>query len=216
MATVAQIIAFADRYYPNSVSDANCIIDLDTIHKEIYNKIIRKKNVYELYTSYTVADQLTYTLPTDCLPENIIKIQISSDVTGSIDDNTLWQEYERATLEQDVDDGYYWHNMSDTTIIITKDGEPIDTSNYEIRFFYYKNPTAISTTTQTPDLDAEYHDLLYYRLINALSSQGQNPDVEIADYYQKKYEERMMQIENSLAERNSFAPIENEQLKMRW
>lgn len=214
--TVQQIINFADRYYPNSVSDANCIIDIDTIHKAVYNKIIRQKNIYTLATSYTIADQLTYSLPTDCLPENVIKIEVSSDVTGSIDSDTKWQEYDRATISQNIDDGYYWHNLNDTTIIMTEDAAAIDTSDYEIRFFYYASPTALSAVTDTPDLDAEYHDLLYYGLIQALASQGQNPDTEIADYYQKKFDERMEQIEQGLAERYTGAPIETEQLESRW
>lgn len=216
MPTVRQIIDYADRYYPNSVSDTNCITDLDTIHKSAFNEIIRMKNTYTLYTSYTVADQLTYTLPTDCLPENIIKIKISSDVTGSIDDDTEWQEYGMATLEEDVDDGYYWAVLNPNTIIITKDGEPIATSNYEIRFFYFANPASLTATTDTPELDSEYHDLLYYGLIRDLASQGQNPDTEIADFYQRKYDERMATIKKLLGERFTSAPIEQDQLESRW
>lgn len=214
--TVQQIINFADRYYPNGVSDANCIIDIDMIHKAVYNKIIRLKNIYELSTSYTVADQLTYSLPTNCLPENIIKIEISEDITGSIDDDTLWQEYEFKTLNENIDDGFVWGVVNNNTIIIAVDGEAIDTSNYEIRFYYYPSPTAISATTQTPDLDAEYHDLLYYGLIQSLASQGQNPDTEVANYWQLKYDERIKQIEKGLKERYENAPIEKEELGSRW
>lgn len=216
MPTVAQIIAFADRYYPNDVSDANCIIDLETIHKAVYNKIIRLKNIYETSTSYTVADQLTYTLPTDCLPENIIKIEVSEDATGSIDDDTIWNEHERSILSQDIDEGYFWHNMSDTTIILSNDGAAYDTANYEIKYCYYPSPTAISLTTQTPDLDAEYHDLLYYGLIQALASQGSNPDSYVANYYQQKFDERMKEIISLLEERYTEAPIEENKLGSRW
>ena len=216
MPTVQQIINYADRYYPNSISDANCLIDIDTIHKAVYNKIIRFKNIFELNTSYTVADQLTYTLPTDCLPENIIKIEISKDVTGSIDDDTVWQEYEFKTLVENIDSGYIWGVVNETTVIFAVDGEPIDTSNYEIRYYYYPNPTALTAVTDTPDLDAEYHDLLYYGLIQAMASQGQNPDFEVANYWQAKYDERMLQIEKGMKERLESAPIEPEQLESRW
>lgn len=216
MPTVQQIIDYADRYYPNSVSDANCIIDIDTIHKSVYNKIIRMKNIYELATGYTVADQLTYALPTNCLPENVIKIEISEDVTGSVDSDTVWQEYEFKTLNEEADSGYIWGVVNSTTIIILDDGDPIDTSNYEIRYYYYPTPTALTAVGDTPDLDAEYHDLLYYGLIQALASQGQNPDTEVANYWQTKFDERMKQIETGMKERLESAPIELEQLGSRW
>lgn len=216
MATVQQIINYATRYYPNAVSDANLIIDIDTIHKAVYNRIIRQKNIYTLETGYTVADQLTVTIPTTCLPENIIKIEISSDITGSIDDDTVWQEYERKSLNETIDSGYIWGVVNSTTIILAVDGEPIDTTNYEIRYYFYPNPTALTAVTDTPDLDAEYHDLLYFGLIQTIASQGQNPDTEVANYYQKKFDERIMQIEESMRERYDNAPIELDRLESRW
>jgi hypothetical protein len=214
--TVAEIIAFADRKFPNSVSDADCIIDINIIHKEVYNQIIRLKNIYALYTSYTVSSQLTYSFPSDCLPENVIKIEVSDDITGSITTDTLWQEYERKTLNENVDSGYVWGVIDSSTIIMAVDGAAIDTSNYEIRFFYYPSPTAITATTDTPQLDAEYHDLLCYALVQTLASQGQNPDTEIANYWQQKFDERFEKIKKRLKERYENAPIIDEQMESRW
>lgn len=216
MATVQQIIDWVDRYYPNSVSDANMIIDLDQLHKSIYNKIIRKKNIYKDETSYTVADQLTYTLPTDCKPENIIKISVSDDTVGNIDSDTEWTKYEYATHDREIDDGTYWGIVNENTIILSDDGEAIDTSNYEIKYLYFPSPPTLSAVSDTPDLDSEYHDLLKYGLTQMVASQGQNPDTEVADYYQKKFDERFAEIEKLLAERYTNAPIEEDQLESRW
>jgi hypothetical protein len=38
----------------------------------------------------------------------------------------------------------------------------------------------------------------------------------MADYYQRKFDERMKQIEEGLRERYTGAPIEKEQLESRW
>jgi hypothetical protein len=214
--TVAEIIAFADRKFPNSVSDADCTIDLNLIHKDVYGQIMRLKNIYDLTTLYTVANQLTYNLPTDCKPENIIKIEISKDIVYDIDDNTEWQEYEHKTLNDNVDSGYIWGVVAEGVIILAVDGKAIDTDFYEIRFFYYQDPPTLSGTGQTPLLDAEYHDLLCFGLTQSLASQGQNPDTEIANYYQQKFDERFDKIKKRLKERYENAPIIAEQMESRW
>lgn len=216
MPSVAQIIAWVDRYCPNQETDANKLIDLDMIHTEIYENIIRKLNKYSTFTDYTIADQYTYTLPSDCTPENIIKIEISSDVTGSIDDDTTWQEYEYADIGKDVESGYYWGKLTNTTYILIEDGVAIDTSNYEIRIYYYASPTALSTTSQIPDLDPMYHDLLKFKLAQMLASEGDVPDEVRANYWQMVYEERYNKMFESIKEKLEASPIEPQVFGSRW
>lgn len=214
--TVQQIIDWVDRYYPNSETAANKVIDLEVIHSQVYEDIIRKLNITDLFTDYTIANQYTYTFPSDCKSSNIVMITVSSDVTGSIDDDTTWQEYEYADIRKDVDSGFYWGKLTDTTYILIKDGVAIDTSNYEIRINYFASPTTLTAVTQTPDLDSTYHDLLQYGLIQMLASEGANPDTEIANYYQNKFDEGMKTIYDSLKERLEASPIEPQILESRW
>lgn len=216
MPTVQQIIDWVDRYYPNQETDANKIIDLEQLHSAIYEQLVRKKNLTTTFTDYTIADQYTYTFYSDCKPENVVKIEVSSDTTTNIDDDTTWQEYEYADINKDVASGFYWTKLTDTTYILVKDALAIDTSDYEIRVTYFASPTAITTVSQTPDLDDIYHDLLKYGLIQMLASEGDNPDTEVANYYQNKYDERLKQIYESLKEHQESSPVEAQIWGSRW
>jgi len=216
MPTVQQIIDFADRYYPNGETTANKILDLEIIHGDLYEKIIRRLNKFSQFTDYTIANQYTYTFYSDCTPDNVIKIAVSSDVTGSITDATTWQEYEYADINKEVSSGYYWGKLTNTTYILIKDGIAIDTANYEIRVTYYPLPTALTAVTQIPDLDETYHDILHYSLCQMLASEGDNPDTEVANYWQAKVFEQMQDIDESLKERLEASPIEDQILQSRW
>jgi hypothetical protein len=164
----------------------------------------------------SVADTKSVTLPTDCLPENIVYVTVSSDITGAIDDNTTYQEYQLAHIKQDISGGYWYKVTSSTTIDLTKDGVALDADDYNINFYYYATPQEITTLFGAVDLDTEYHDVLEYGLIQAMASQGHNPDTDIANYYQSKYDERMKEIEGLMDERKSFASVEPDILESRW
>ena len=66
--------------------------------------------------------------------------------------------------------------------------------------YYDRTPTtiAIANLSESPTLEADYHDLLVFALIQELASQGDNPDTEIADYYQRKYDEFLNDIKESI------------------
>lgn len=216
MATVAQIITWADRYFPNSVSDANKILDLDHAHKEIYNKIKRLKYEFSMHGDHvTIADQMTYTKPTDCDFDQIFKIQVSNDTQANIDDDTTWETYEYTDLHSDVSSGTYWGRASDSAFALLKDGDPIDTDDYEIRIYYFRTPNTLTATTDTPQLETQYHNLLKYKLIAMLASQGHNPDTQIADFNQRQFDEEFSWIEKNIAKKD-LKGVDTEQLGSRW
>jgi hypothetical protein len=216
LATIAQIIAFADRYFPNDVSDANKILDLDHLHKEIYNKLKHLKYDYEMdSSSTTIAGQLAYSKPTNADFDQIFLIKVSNDLAANIDENTDWDTYEYADLKSSISSGTYWGRASSSTFALIKDGLPIDTSGYEIRVFYYKQPTSITATTDTPTLEAQYHNLLIYGLIQMLASQGHNPDTEVADYWQRKFDEEFLWVRRNIEEKD-IVGVDTEQLEGRW
>lgn len=216
MSTVAQIITWADRYFPNSVSEANKILDLDHLHKELYNKIKRLKYEYSQNGDHTtIADQFTYTKPTDCDFDQIFLIKVSKDLQANIDDDTEWETYEYTDLHSDVSSGTYWGRVSDTAFGLLKDGDPIDTAGYEIRIFYFRTPNTLTATTDTPQLEAQYHNLLEYGLIAMLASQGHNPDTQMADFYQRKFDEEFKWVEKNIAKKD-LKGTNLEQLESRW
>lgn len=214
MPTITEIIAYADRKFPNSETDANKIIDINGMHKKIYVQIARLKNDYEIYETVTIANQLTYSLPSNCTIDNIISISVSQSTT--ITASTEWDTYEYAALTDKVDTGYYYARATSSTFALTKDGLPISTAELSIRIFYYKTPAALSAVGDTPELDSDYHDLLKYSLIQDLASQGHNPDTEIADYWQKKYDEFLDEVKENLSDRSNSASNLGNQVSEYW
>jgi hypothetical protein len=208
--TAAQIIAYAEMFYPRgaNVSDANKIIVLNQIQDEIVNRLLRVKWENEPVTSYSIADQKTYTLPTGCKPDNIIKIQVSQVVTGSITDSTEWDTFEYVGINdnRDVSEGCYYSFVNDATAVLIKDGVALQTTNLEIRWYFFKEPTALAAVTDTPEVEAKYHNLFKYGLIQNLASMGHKPDGAIADYWQKKYDEELATNIKNLSDRFNSAP----------
>jgi len=208
--TVQQIIDYAELFFPrgSNVSAANKILVLNQIQDEIVNRLLRVKWETEPVTSYSIADQKTYTLPTGCKPHNIIKIMVSQVATGSITDSTKWDTFEYVGINdnRDVSAGCYYSFVNDDTAIIIKDGVALQTTNLEIRWYFSKKPTALSAVTDTPEVEDEYHNLFKYALIQSLASMGHKPDGGIADYWQKKYDEEMAVNIKNLSDKFKTAP----------
>jgi hypothetical protein len=211
MPTVTQIIAWVDRKVPNSESDANKIIDLNGIQDEVFVRLSRLRHDHEIYTDTTVADQLSYNLPSNCTIDNIICIKVSTD-SGATD----WDTYEYAGLLTDTTTGKYYGIGTSSTYILLNDDAAISTAGLSIRIFYYKTPAALTAVTDTPELYSQYHNLLKYALCQTIASQGANPDTEIADYWQRKYDEFFEKVEANLTEKFNSAPATTTQLEEVW
>ena len=211
MPTVQEIITWVDRKYPNSETDANMIIDLNGIQDEVFVKLSRLRHDHEIYADTTVADQLSYNLPSNCTIDNIIAIKVSTD-----SDATDWDTYKYAGLLTDTSTGKWFGIGTDSTYILLDDDAAIDTADLSIRIFYYKTPAALSAVTDTPELYSQYHNLLKYALCQTLAAQGQNPDTEIADYWQRKYDEFFEQVEANLTEKFNSAPATTTQIEEVW
>lgn len=214
MPTVQQIINYVDRKYPNQESDANKIIDLDNLHKHLFVEIAKLKNDFEQHEITSIADQLTYSLPDNCTIDNIISVKVSQDTT--ITSSTEWNTYEYAGLNDDTTTGYWYGNGGNGLIVLLDYDEPINTSGYSIRIVYYRRPNALDAVTDTPELNADYHDLLKFGLIQELAAQGNNPDTEIANYWQAKYDEFLARVKDSLSDRYNKAPNQSHQVQEWW
>lgn len=206
MPTIQQICDYADRKYPNSETYANKVSDLNDIHKRVYVKIAKLKNELEIYETQTIADQLTYTLPSDCSIDNLISVKVSQ--TTAITASTEWDDYEFAGVNDDTTSGYWYGDGGNGLIALLKDDLPIATAGLSIRLFYWKRPNALSSSdmSATPELDEDYHDALKFQLVSELASQGQSPDTEIADFWQRKADEFLAEVEENLLDRYKKAP----------
>jgi hypothetical protein len=216
MSTVQQICDYIDRKYPNSETDANKVSDLNDIHKRIFVRLARLKNETELYEDTTIANQLTYNLPSDCKIDDVALVKVSQTTTITV--STEWDTFEFAGIKDDTTMGYYYGDGGNGLISLLKDDLPISTAGLSIRIFYWKRPNALSSSNMsaTPELDEDYHDVLKFQLISELASQGHNPDTEIADFWQAKADEFLKEIEDSLSDRYNKAPTQNSQVVEYW
>lgn len=217
MSSVQQILSYVKRKYPKATqeTDANMILDLDDIHKMVYVKIQRLKNAVEPYDmGTTIADQATYTLPSDCDPDNIFNIRVSQSAT--IDSSTEWDTFEYAGKNEDVTSGNWWNAPGNGTVTLVQDDLPISTEGLSIRLEYFPKPASLSATTDTPELDDYYHPLLKYGLIVEMANQGDNPDADIADYWQAKYDEFMQEVIENLTTKFNTTPAGSTQIEEWW
>lgn len=214
--TVQDIIDYVDRKYPNQETDANKIKDLQVIYKELFNRIQSLTDQYETYDAYTIANQFTYILPTRCKIYTIRNIQVSQDTRANINLNTVWNDCKYAGLGTKVDNGYFYTRVSDAVFGLTALGRPVTTTDLVIKIFYYKVPETLTAVTDVLELDERYTNLLRYALIQAIASQGSNPDTEIADYYQRKYDEELVVVLKDIDDRFDEAPVNYVEVQERW
>jgi len=211
--TVQNIIEWVDRKYPNQETDANMIDDLNVIYRELFNEIQYLTDSYIIYEGLTISGQITYSLPTRSKIYGIQKMLISEDTTANVTTSTVWNEANYAGLSSDLGSGYYYGRVAEDTFALVYNGGAPTTSNLVIKIFYYKIPETLSAVTDELDLDDRYANLLRYRLVNSIASQGANPDTEIADYYEVKYQEEMERCIGDLNNRFNNAPNEDTQVK---
>lgn len=214
--TVQNIIDWVDRKYPNQETDANMIDDLNVIYREVFNKIQALTDDFTIFESLTISGQITYSLPTRCPIEGIIKVMVSDETSANVDTSTNWQVAKYAGLSKELQGGYYYGRVSNDTFALVNNGVAPSTTNLVIKIFYYKIPETLTTVSDSLELDDRYTNLLRYGLVVSTASQGANPDTEIADYYQMKFDEELEVCLGDLNIRLNSSPNENTQTKEWW
>ncbi|NLD47541.1 MAG: hypothetical protein GX660_10135 [Clostridiaceae bacterium] len=210
MATAAQIITYARTVYPRATAsifpDAFCLENLNDIHIEEYIKLGRLTNYYTTdKTTLTVSGQLEYNLPSNCRIENIesLRVWLTAD---------YYIEYEYADGKTDTRLGYYYkYGSTPGKFELLVNDEAIDTTGLIIEIRFLPTPTEITLTTQTPDLEEQYHSLLKYRLANRLASVGEVIDTDIANVWQSEYDTLWRKIEEdkNLKKNKAIKTIKN-------
>jgi hypothetical protein len=214
LATLQEIINFLNRKYPShGESNANIVLDLDMIHKDIYMQLRRLSNRYDIYEFNTVANQMYYTIPQNFRIEDIEKVMVSVDAQG-----TTFEEYRLRGLKDDNIDGRFYGRGADGTLFLVYDKKAINKTGLKVHLYYFVRPTDLDSSdlSQVPDLEEDYHDLLKFGIVQEIASQGHNPDIEIANYYQQKFEEKLMKVKSDIENKLQNAPLRIAQQKEWW
>lgn len=196
--TIAQIIAKAKRKKSTGESDANLIIDLNGIQNKLWMELRQYQEAFGAYyiqDDDTVADQLEYTLDAGVNLDNVFLVKVESYADCELYE---WETFKYAGEKDDVTTGNYWQRITSGKIAILKDGEAMQTAGLEINIYYTKEPTAISSTSQTPDLKANYHDLYVYGLVYEICFSSDNPDIELGTIYKQLFDEMLEKVKADL------------------
>jgi hypothetical protein len=224
MSTVQEIIDWVDRKYPDhGETDANLIKDLNDMHKEVFTKISRVKHDQEIWSFQTVTDPEplpSYDLADDCTIDLITSVKVSKSASPSTVDD--YYTYDYAGLNDDIDvGGYYFDGGKNQDTGVNKiglsyNGDIIQVPDLEVRVYYNKRPNELTSVSDTPNLNPDYHTLLKYALTSSVASQGHNPDTEIADFYQKKFDEFFKDIQEDISGRYNQNPNRTNQADEWW
>lgn len=203
--TAQEIINYADLKHYNVETDANKVIYLNKIQKEIFTKLQRLSHQYTVDTTSvtTVADQAEYDFPTGVRIEDVEKIEVATS------DGSDYDLYTYAGVEDEITSRkVYQRGSTSAKFYLYDDEDAISYGSATVRIYYYPRPTEITSgdLSVTPDLDEEYHNLLCYALIVELCNQGDNPDYAKSDYYQAKYEEFEAVVVGNMSSRYAKNP----------
>lgn len=214
--TLQEILNYVDRKKPNSESNANKVIDLNKLQLEIFTKLNALSYNVKMATDTTVADQSEYDLPTNCRIENVRFIEVET-----YEDSGEYDKYYYDGPQEEVIrlDKIFKRGSTNLKYSLLDDQSYLGAADLTIKVYYYPRPSLLSAGTlgATPDLEEEYHPLLCYGLIVELCNQGNYPDVEMANYYQSKYDEFFRDVISNLENNNiGSGSLRVKEVKERW
>jgi hypothetical protein len=186
--TLAEILAEIKRYYPRAATwtDAEIVNIINDEQREIFRQL-QLKDVYEFET---VANQWSYSLPTNCEIEFLEYVGLTKDAV--ITSKSSFQEYTYADLNENMS-GYKYFDALNKLIGIY----PVpDATGYNARLIFKKRPALmVSTSTSVkPDLKEDYHRIFVYGPIAEIAGAGSNPDIVTANNYINKYNNLLKDI----------------------
>ncbi|WP_438446867.1 phage adaptor protein [Gorillibacterium sp. sgz5001074] len=187
--TLAEIIAEIEEKYPaaQSLSSDSKVRKIDKLQKRIFRTDVKRTVITSIEL---LADVALY--PITFSPAKIREIIIDG------------QKYENRQLEAEALGKFFY--ILDEGIGIY----PKPTQDGEMLIYHYQEPDTLSSLTDTPDLDSDYHDLLVYGVCKEVAENFAKP--EDATYFDMQYKALM----NEFIEANQDTEPAQIQSEGRW
>ena len=206
--TLQDIIDQSNELYPTSRSDTHQAHSIYRIHQRLFTKLGRDTNQYTVYEDFTVADQENYQFPQGCQVYSIVNMAIQVETA---DGSGVYEDYKYKSLDEDSSyENYFTTGNLDSEYLLYENGEAITVDDRSIIINYYKNNVAFdgSNLAVIPSLNENYHYYLVYALVAENCSSGEDPDVELANYYKTIDEEMFKEIRYRIDENfNTASPL---------
>lgn len=204
MPTVQQLLTDVKTRLPYSTSvftDGTVIGWMNDAQNEVWRHLAST----ELYEFDTIASQAIYTMASDMRIDMIKSLQVSDSTT--IDGTEGYTTYKFAGMDDELTGSYYYDSLGSLGIY------PVPStagSGYNVKVWYEPSPVQLSTGTLTtvPSINTEYQDILKFRAMKVIAQSGNNPDVELANNYQREEDAIMRVIKGDYYKRKHRKPRE--------
>lgn len=179
MLNLRQIVDMASKRVPNTETDQTCVDFLNALQNRLYRKFSFPEQIEQLLT---VANQSLYTLPSYIKPDRIKNLVLTNS------DGTSPQEYEYATLDDDLVSNTFFKIETELSIMVSLYPAPALTGQLIIITFEDgPNTLDSSNMTTAPRFFYDYHMIFVYALASELAKIRK--DIVLANNYANDYEE---------------------------
>lgn len=177
------------------------------------NEIYRYMASTEIYEFDTIAGQALYNMASDMEIDKIKSVQMSDSTV--IDGTEGYVTYEYAGINETLSGNCYYDALGQIGLY------PVPStsgSGYKVKIHYEASPVQLSTNTLTtiPSVNDEYQDILKWRACRDIAGSGNNPDANLAAYYQGLYDKLFRRIKMDYYKRKSKNPRENYHRSESW
>jgi len=187
--TLQEILDEIAEKYPHGLSNDSVIRKVNVVQNELFRTTFRVNTM----TAYDILkDVFSYPLP--CSPSNVIDVLVNDT------------EY----IYQDVKKGanvpfYYFTEDKELGLFPS----PIDDSAGGLIVFHYQEPKQLSAsvTSQTPDLDVDFHMLLVYGSLVQIAENFS--DVDMVNNFTSKYNGLFQEFKRVTDETPDYPVIED-------
>ena len=206
MPTVGEILTQVQTQFPNTFTNAQLLV----WGNEILRKVWKWMDEGEIYSFNIIANQPTYTLPTNGI--DLDKITAIEVATSTAKDN--WDEYYFKGLIDDGDQSKYFYDALNGIFGLY----PVPTTSIADggRIFYGKKFTLMSDSdlTVTPEVNADYHSIIVNYICMKAAGAGNNPDIDMRNAFAIDYNDDWKRMMFDWT--NKKCKLPNKQRSNRW
>lgn len=210
MPTLQQLIDDVDMRLPNTFTTSQKASFMNDAIQEIWRYMAST----ELYEFDTIAGQALYAMASDMRIDMIKSVLVSNSTV--IDGTEGYEKYWYAGPDDEMSGNSYYDALGNLGIY------PVPSTatggGYNVKVFYEPSPVALSTNTLTtvPSINVEYQDILKFRCMKVIAQSGNNPDVELANNYQREEDAIMKKIMMDYNKRKARKPRDTYRRSESW
>lgn len=201
MPTVQQIIDDIKVRVPNSFTNAQIIGWLNEGMRKLYKYM--NSTTFEAFT--TVANQSIYLLPENCTFDQVLEIELTTDLIVTVD--SLFTSYTYAEMFEKMQSNKFFDGLSNNFGLY-----PIPTvTGWNGRIFFGNKPQLITSNdlNYIPEINEDYQDTIKYYALSIIASAGRAPNISLSNIYKIMFNDMMSAMFKDRIEKQIKTPKKN-------